>query len=688
MARHLTLEGTKGVGGGDMPVPGGGGHCPAKTDHRAALRSEAVRRDPNNLDAIMIIVRYLPTRAAALKMLEAAEETGRNFLKQKFGAQVFETPVANFFWGVLMTRPKMSVQVLRICPEDSFGQHVPLSAVLARLGRYSDALSLCGVVHTAALSAFKLWGGCPESQQYLELAVRINPLILFKILGRISIPKRPSGQMRIDNGPEDAQTYLWRLQDMWMESDVWAWANSNANVILCVRRICNGCEKAESDVAAFKRCAQCHLVISQSRLGQISAANYSQQVSYCGAACQKADWPEHKLACLEHNRQKASIRAFGEKLPKRRRQPRRRLQDLEIHPVQNSDLSPLGAGSRRIARTLPRYPACDTYLSSSPLSLSSTRLTPVHAGVSPITLSRRDGSTQTRTFALESSPTALTQAAVSSAYSVYTEQCGSRLDSKAYSALPAFTDAAGSPDAKITDDGFRSWMNQVMPDWNEDCTNANLKLEEIEGDNEETMKTTAPPTTATPQPTDTPSHSDPTGDDPSDTFSYSGCIPPLTGFPSGFPSGFPGGTDFPGFPGPTVALEQTDSCSATGMSAPVSQNSKPNGRPVEWVPVVDRRGRDELLIPLSGRVLMFLLRHAVYTISQAREENTVYVKTFFQRTEFFKQRTPLTQHRQPVEQELSGWRPSFSKITEMVEISIQRRMDNRYAQPVFVAGKE
>ncbi|KAJ7443380.1 hypothetical protein FB451DRAFT_1190156 [Mycena latifolia] len=66
------------------------------------------------------------------------------------------------------------------------------------------------VVHTAALAAFKLWGDSPESRQYLELAAKINPLILFKILGRIDIPKRPSAQMRRQNGPEDAQVHIAR----------------------------------------------------------------------------------------------------------------------------------------------------------------------------------------------------------------------------------------------------------------------------------------------------------------------------------------------------------------------------------------------------------------------------------------------------------------------------------------------
>ncbi|KAJ7444359.1 hypothetical protein FB451DRAFT_1038671, partial [Mycena latifolia] len=330
---------------------------------------EAIRLDPNNLDAVMFTARYMPALPDAVRLLQRAEVTGRReFLQRTFGDHIFERPVANFFWGVLKTRPyvrlvknltfmayeakeyelvlKLGVQVLRACPEDAFGQHVSLGSLLVLLERYSEALSFCqkwfhpdnppdlggtafdpphhemisateadqmvadreldngaqgAVVHTAALAAFKLWGDCPESRQYLELAARINPLILLKILGRIDIPKRPSAQMRRPNGPEDAQSYLWRMQEQWMKPDVWDWANSNANVQLCVRRICSGCEAAESAVAAFKRCAGCHLV------------------SYCSSACQRADWPNHKQLCRQHKEKKDGIRAFGEKIPKRKK---------------------------------------------------------------------------------------------------------------------------------------------------------------------------------------------------------------------------------------------------------------------------------------------------------------------------------------------------------------------------------
>ncbi|KAJ7245319.1 hypothetical protein C8J57DRAFT_761526 [Mycena rebaudengoi] len=292
---------------------------------------------------MIIIARLMPTLPAAIKILERAEATGRKFLLEKFGNEAFAAGGGNVLWGQLATRPyirtarilagftyenkqydvtlRIGTDLLRISPEDGFGQHVTLGSLLARMGRHADSLSFCqkwfnpdvppdgggisftpprselfsimdkdaifasrheeywiqgAVVHTAAYSAFKLWGDCTESRQYLELGSRINPLILFKILGRIAIPKRPSSDVRINNGAEDAKSYLWRMQDLWMEPDVWNWVDNNPNVKGTALRICSGCETVEPSVATFKRCADCHLV------------------SYCNSECQRADWPSHK----------------------------------------------------------------------------------------------------------------------------------------------------------------------------------------------------------------------------------------------------------------------------------------------------------------------------------------------------------------------------------------------------------
>lgn len=67
---------------------------------------------------------------------------------------------------------------------------------------------------------------------------------------------------RAMNGPEDAQDYLWLTQDLWMELDVWNWADEDAGIKASVRRMCcrEGCDKVEANVAEFKRCAACKTV--------------------------------------------------------------------------------------------------------------------------------------------------------------------------------------------------------------------------------------------------------------------------------------------------------------------------------------------------------------------------------------------------------------------------------------------
>ncbi|KAJ7692239.1 hypothetical protein B0H17DRAFT_1200578 [Mycena rosella] len=246
-------------------------------------------------------------------------------------------PIRNFFRGMLKTRPYVRivkmltslayevkqcelVLTLGVQLDKSSAHHMTLPSLPFIRGRHSGALSFCqkwfhpdsprelggtafdpphrdmisvaevdemiagreeeygiqgAVLHTATLAAFRLWGDCPESRQYIGLAPRIDPLILFKILGRIAIPST-STPMRLRKGAEDAQSYLWRMQDTWNKAEICAWANGNAAMKMSVRHICSGCDAAESDVAAFKRCAGYHLV------------------SHCTSACQRAEWPNPK----------------------------------------------------------------------------------------------------------------------------------------------------------------------------------------------------------------------------------------------------------------------------------------------------------------------------------------------------------------------------------------------------------
>jgi hypothetical protein len=122
------------------------------------------------------------------------------------------------------------MELFRLDWEDRMNQKVWVGAVLNRLGRDEDALfhsqqwledetkrdgpperagsvfkkpvrkigdavnekyySECatGIIYTAALSSFRLWGDCQESRQYVRAAAKANPHVLVRIMGRRSRP--------------------------------------------------------------------------------------------------------------------------------------------------------------------------------------------------------------------------------------------------------------------------------------------------------------------------------------------------------------------------------------------------------------------------------------------------------------------------------------------------------------------
>jgi hypothetical protein len=64
------------------------------------------------------------------------------------------------------------------------------------------------------------------------------------------------------NGMEDAHDYLWLTQDLWMEDDVWAWANNSGDVKATILKICSRpeCSMKETGATQFQRCSGCHQV--------------------------------------------------------------------------------------------------------------------------------------------------------------------------------------------------------------------------------------------------------------------------------------------------------------------------------------------------------------------------------------------------------------------------------------------
>ncbi|KAJ7620880.1 hypothetical protein DFH06DRAFT_1341348 [Mycena polygramma] len=175
----------------------------------------------------------------------------------------------------------------------------------------------------------------------------------------------------------------------------------------------------------------------------------------------------------------------------------------------------------------------------------------------------RDDSNETATFSIDPSPT-LTNAPVSSAYSVYAQQCGTDLDEIAYSMYPSFTADDGS--GPITADAFIDYMNQFDDGWNKDCSSAFDNYNSV-------LNSVAPP----PPPPTLPAQSSAPGPSVATSFSFSGCIP--TDLPTAIPSGLiPGGFSIPGgLPGLGGRDNQAATSSCQGSQIPGGGGSATGG---------------------------------------------------------------------------------------------------------------
>ncbi|KAF9528802.1 hypothetical protein CPB83DRAFT_299478 [Crepidotus variabilis] len=315
--------------------------------------------DVHNLDAVIQMAFLAPGhRPEGIEILEQGEEVGRKLLKTALGEKAFDDNGGSVgrFWLIIQTRPYMRLlqalvrmyfeegryadtartieEILRLCPGDNLALKHWLGPMLNQCGRHSDALFFsqawwhegifparggtafttpnpevpasmsedavqfipCSLVYTAALSSFKFFGDCDQSRTYLKMSAISNPGVLLKILARVQRPANLNFDGRSMNGAEDAQDYLCQTQNLWMEDDIWNWANQSEAKSL-ILKICSRahCEVKEKRVAEFKRCAACH------------------KASYCSQTCQKLDWPTHKPGlsdCLAHKQLKATMRTF------------------------------------------------------------------------------------------------------------------------------------------------------------------------------------------------------------------------------------------------------------------------------------------------------------------------------------------------------------------------------------------
>lgn len=120
------------------------------------------------------------------------------------------------------------IEMLRLCPRDNTSQRAWLGSMLIRNGHHANALyfvqqwiyhetppgagiafkapsrslltdaqareqsrfGIANMMHDGALAAFRLFGDCQQSRQFLKIAAYVQPIILTKVLSRASRPGR------------------------------------------------------------------------------------------------------------------------------------------------------------------------------------------------------------------------------------------------------------------------------------------------------------------------------------------------------------------------------------------------------------------------------------------------------------------------------------------------------------------
>lgn len=134
------------------------------------------------------------------------------------------------------------------------------------------------------------------------------------------------------NGPEEAHDYLWLTQDLWMNPDVWRWANENQDVRKVVLKGCGreGCSSMEETVTQFKRCSACQLVCFSAEIRDLVYMSFSRLCTAALLVRNKTGWCINQVrmnyflnfplsfldllrknvACNAHKQRKAVLRSF------------------------------------------------------------------------------------------------------------------------------------------------------------------------------------------------------------------------------------------------------------------------------------------------------------------------------------------------------------------------------------------
>lgn len=202
-------------------------------ERRAEIAREALRIDPDCVDAHVLLAEEAPTRKQALAHYERAVAAGERAL----GPDVFREH-AGHFWGLFETRPYMRARLglanalwtaakrdeavghlrdmLRLNPGDNQGVRYTLAGFLLFLDRddeleqlldqYSDEQSAAWD-YTRALLAFRRHGDTPDARKLLQQALKTNRHVPAYLLGTKFPPAAPPDYIS-PGGESEALEYV------------------------------------------------------------------------------------------------------------------------------------------------------------------------------------------------------------------------------------------------------------------------------------------------------------------------------------------------------------------------------------------------------------------------------------------------------------------------------------------------
>ncbi|HEY2589332.1 MAG TPA: tetratricopeptide repeat protein [Tepidisphaeraceae bacterium] len=188
----------------------------ARGRRQVQLAREALKLDPNCVDALLLLADRAGDAESALPLFQQAMEAG----ERQLGPQLFEQEAGNF-WGILETRPYMRArqqvavnlmelgrydeaaghlrELLRLSPGDNQGNRYLLIHALMEenhLDEVDDLLNRSEYkdeesaewAFSRALLAFRKDPDSPEAEARLDQAMRINRHVAPLLIGRAPMP--------------------------------------------------------------------------------------------------------------------------------------------------------------------------------------------------------------------------------------------------------------------------------------------------------------------------------------------------------------------------------------------------------------------------------------------------------------------------------------------------------------------